>query len=50
MKTTQILAHIRENGGFDNFRNWNKDQIAEWVQAYYDCSKYVANNVATYLT
>jgi hypothetical protein len=49
MKTNQILANIRSNGGFDNFNKWNRKEIAEWVYSNFNCSKYVANNVSNYL-
>lgn len=50
MKTNQILANIRSNGGFDNFNRWSRKEIAEWVHSNFDCSKYVANNVSLYLS
>ena len=46
MKTREILKFIADMGGFDNFRHWNKKQKAEWVKGYFECSTYVANNVA----
>lgn len=46
MKTTEILSNIRGNGGFNNWRNWNKKEIAMWVKANFNCSNYVANKVA----
>lgn len=49
MKTMEILNYIEENGGFDNFNGWNKKDIAEWVYYNFNCSKYVAQNVAKYL-
>ena len=42
----EILRDIRENGGFNNFRNWNTEQKADWVFANYDCTKYTAKQVA----
>jgi len=46
MKTQEILKNIRENGGFNNFRNWNLDEKKEWVKSNFSCSNYVAKNVA----
>lgn len=46
MKTKEILDNIKDNGGFDNFRKWDKKEITEWVLANYDCSKLVAKKVA----
>jgi hypothetical protein len=46
MKTREIVKEIRENGGFDNFRNWNVKEIATWVRANYECSYSVSINVA----
>jgi hypothetical protein len=50
MKTNKILSEIRNNGGFDNFNRWSRKEIAEWVENYFNCSKYVANNVSIYLS
>lgn len=49
MKTTEILENIRGNGGFDNFRNWTKKEIAQWVRSSFNCSYYVSMQVASYL-
>ena len=49
MTTNEILSHIEDCGGFNNFVHWNKAQIATWVRVNYPCSRYVANNVAFYL-
>ena len=49
MTTNEVLASIKAEGGFNNWRNWNTKELAEWVEANYDCSKYVAKNVAPYL-
>lgn len=46
MTTEEVIRTINGEGGFNNFRNWNKKEIAEWVFANYPCSKYVANKVA----
>lgn len=46
MKTQEILKNIRENGGFNNFRNWNLEEKKEWVKSNFPCSNYVAKNVA----
>jgi len=49
MKTNEILKNIRENGGFDNFNHWNKKEVGEWIKTEFNCSSYVAKNVAFYL-
>ena len=46
MKTIEILEIIENNGGFDNFNHWNRQEIAEWVYENFECSKYVADNVS----
>ena len=46
MKTSEILENIRDNGGFDNFNKWNRQQIKEWVKSNFPCSWYVANKVS----
>jgi hypothetical protein len=47
MKTTkQVVSEIENQGGFTNFNNWNKKEIAEWVFANCNCSKYVAKQVS----
>ena len=49
MKTMEILKSIESNGGFDNWQHWNEEDVAEWVYYNYECSKYVAKRVASYL-
>jgi len=49
MKTDEILRDIWSDGGFNNFNHWTKKEIATWVKANYNCSRYVANRVAEYL-
>jgi hypothetical protein len=49
MKTKEILKDIADMGGFDNFRHWNRSEIAVWVRTYFHCSRYIAKNVALYL-
>lgn len=49
MKTMEIINYFEENGGFDNFNHWNEKEIAEYIEANFDCSKYVAKQVAKYL-
>ena len=49
MKTNQILAIISGNGGYDNFNRWTRSEVAEWVEANFNCSKFVANRVANQL-
>lgn len=49
MRTNDILKEIFSNGGFSNINNWTQKEIAEYIYNAYNCSKYVANNVAFYL-
>lgn len=49
MTTSEILSNIKGNGGFNNFRNWYKDEIALWVRANFPCTRYVAKKVAEQL-
>lgn len=46
MRTSEILDNISSNGGFDNFHGWTEKQIADWIRNYFECSRYVAANVA----
>lgn len=46
MTKKEILENIEGNGGFDNFNRWNTKEIAEWVESNFDCTKYVAKQVA----
>lgn len=46
MRTKEILNLIEGSGGFNNWRRWNLAEVTEWVLANYDCSRYVAKNVA----
>jgi len=46
MRTQKILSMISDWGGFDNINNWNVKEIAEYILNTFDCSKYVAKNVA----
>ena len=46
MNTQTIIKDIEENGGFCNLNNWNRKEVAQWVKSSYNCSTYVANNVA----
>ena len=46
MKTKEILKHIDENGGFCNLNHWNQKEIAEYIYSNFQCSRYVAKNVA----
>jgi len=46
MNTNQILTYIKENGGFDNFRNWNNEQKKDWVKSTFNCSNYIAKKVS----
>lgn len=45
MKTNEILKNIRESGGFDNFNNWSKKEVKQWIKATYNCSNYIAQKV-----
>ncbi len=49
MKTNEILKNISECGGFNNWNHWTKKECAEWVKANYNCSHYVASNIAKYI-
>ena len=49
MKTKEILKNIEENGGFCNFNHWRKKEVADYIYSNFNCSKYVAKNVAFYL-
>ena len=46
MKTKEILKNIKENGGFRNINHWNKKEVADYIYSNFNCSKYVAKNVA----
>jgi len=46
MKTTEILKNIKDNGGFNNFNQWNKKEIIEYIMSSYSCSQYVAKKVS----
>ena len=46
MKTKEILKNIDENGGFCNLNHWNQKEIAEYIYSNFQCSRYVAKNVA----
>ena len=43
---TMIICDIESNGGFDNFNDWSKNEIADWVMANYYCNKRIALKVA----
>ena len=49
MKTKEILQNIEENGGFCNINHWNCKEVAEYIYYNFNCSRYVAKNVAFYL-
>lgn len=49
MRTNEILSAIDNMGGFNNWRNWDRKEVAAWVKSNFNCSSYVANNVAFYL-
>jgi len=49
MKTKEILENIESNGGFDNFNHWNRREVAEYIKSNFNCSFYVAKNVANKL-
>ena len=46
MKTKEILKNIEENGGFCNINHWHRKEVAEYIYSNYNCSRYVAKNVA----
>ncbi len=48
-RTNQIIKDIEENGGFCNLNNWSYKEITQWVKSSYNCSTYVAKNVAFHL-
>ena len=45
----KILESINNQGGFDNFNNWDTAEVVQWIKTNYTCSKKVAKNVAFYL-
>ena len=49
MTTNEVLASIKAEGGFNNWRNWNTKELVEWVESNYDCTRYVARHVAKYI-
>ena len=49
MTKTEILANIRENGGFHNWQNWNRKEIKTWIKWDYGCTDYTANEVSYHL-
>ena len=44
MNTKKILESINNQGGFDNFNNWDKAEEVQWIKTNYTCSKKVAKN------
>ena len=48
-RTNQIIKDIEEKGGFRNLNNWSYKEITQWVKSSYNCSTYVAKNVAFHL-
>ena len=46
MTAFSIYVELSENGGFHNFANWSKSEIATWVESNYGCTKYTAKKVA----
>lgn len=48
MKTKEILIELKELG-FNNWNHWTTKECAEYVMANFDCSRYVAKNVAFYI-
>lgn len=49
LTTNEILSQISDDGGFPNRNRWNKKECAQWVKSTYECSNYVANNVASFI-
>ena len=41
-----VIYTIEDEGGFDNFNHWNKNEIADWVMANFYCNKKIALKVA----
>ena len=50
MTTYQTIAAIDQDGGFDNFNNWNYSQVVDWVFHNFSCSRYVARKVAAIIS
>ena len=46
MKTKEILQNIEDNGGFCNINHWSRKEVAEYIYSNFNCSRYVAKNVA----
>lgn len=46
MKTNEILKNIKDCGGFNNWRHWTENEVAQWVRVNFDCSYYVSKQVA----
>ena len=42
----KIYNFIKLNGGFEGFKSWTKNEIAEWIYTYFDCTKSVAVLIA----
>jgi len=50
IESIKIEEHIEESGGFNNWRKWNREEVAEWVQTNYDCDDETAKEVAFYIS
>lgn len=42
----KIIEEINENGGFDNFNNWNYEEKIEWIISNFYCNRNTAKKVA----
>lgn len=43
---TNVLCRIESEGGFDNYCNWGRKEVAHYVMANYYCNKRIAWKVA----
>lgn len=41
-----VICAIENEGGFDNFNHWNKNEVADWVMTNFYCNKKIALKVA----
>jgi hypothetical protein len=50
MKTKELIKELKDNGGFNNWRNWNTAELTTWILSNYNVSNYVAKQVALHFT